>query len=430
MNWTETIAKEYLALWQTVSIRSEKLSAVKNMAERVLSKKTRYEAVANEFGCPWWWVGLVHAMESGCDFSTWLANGDFLSSPTTHVPRGLQCDGTWEDGARVSLKHHGMPTEDAWSLARCFYEWEKYNGFGYRSHGDVSDYLWSFTSHERAGRYVADGRWYSTAWSDQPSCGAMLKYLVQIGAVDLSSAQAPVDERVTWLEYHRLDEGGVITTGVVAYAGADPLATWTGTSKAARDDFEKRFKNVANCPLVAPPTKPWPTIRPPQPVGFVRSKLAGIAEAECNQDISWRGNGKAKKYTKKFEGVFGTGRFSWCAAFVTWCCEQAGATIPVQTPGTEWTWALCEAWQQWAKARGFWTDGIDGIARGDIVLFDWDGAAYPDTDWEDHIGIACGPASGGSVVCAEGNTDDRTAIKTRQKSLIQGYIRLPDGFKV
>ena len=261
MQFTEEIGKEYLKLWQNVVVRSEKLSAVREMAERMLSKKNRYEKVSAEFGCPWWWVGLIHAMESGCDFSTWLANGDSLKGPTTHVPRGLQCDGTWEDGARVSLKHHGMPPKDDWSLARCFYEFERYNGFGYRQHGDVSDYLWSFTNHERAGRYVADGKWSPTAWSEQPSCGAMLKYLQQIGAITLDGVRS-VDERVTWLEYHRLDEGGVITTGVVAYAGADPLVTWTGTSKAARDDFERRFKNVANCPMVAPPTKPWPTLQP------------------------------------------------------------------------------------------------------------------------------------------------------------------------
>jgi hypothetical protein len=87
-----------------------------------------------------------------------------------------------------------------------------------------------------------------------------------------------------------------------------------------------------------------------------------------------------------------------------------------------------EAWQQWAIARGFWHDGTAGISRGDIVLFDWQGATFPDGDWEDHIGVAMGGESGGFVVCGEGNVSDSTAIKTRAKSLIQGYVRLPDGF--
>jgi hypothetical protein len=162
--------------------------------------------------------------------------------------------------------------------------------------------------------------------------------------------------------------------------------------------------------------------------GFSRVKLASIMEGEALAGHTWNGNGRAKKYTKKFEGVFGSGRFSWCAACVTWCVEQAGARMPVNAPGTGFTFALVEAWQQWAIARGFWHDTTTGIARGDIVIFDWDGATFPDRDQEDHIGVALAGESGGSVVCGEGNVSDSTAIKTREKSLIQGYVRLPDGF--
>lgn len=264
MQFTEEIGKEYLRLWQSVSVRSEKLAAVKEMAERMLSRKSRYEKVAVEFGCPWWWVGLIHAMESGCDFSTWLANGDSLKGPTIHVPRGLQCDGTWEDGARVSLKHHGMPPKDAWSLQWCFYEFERYNGFGYRQHNDVSDYLWSFTNHERAGRYVADGKWSPAAWSEQPSCGAMLKYLQQIGAITLDGVRS-VDERVTWMEMHRLEENGNVRAGCVGYAGADALVTWDGTDKASLIQFLQRFPNAGTVQLAAA-GKAWPTLKPkPEP---------------------------------------------------------------------------------------------------------------------------------------------------------------------
>jgi lysozyme family protein len=161
---------------------------------------------------------------------------------------------------------------------------------------------------------------------------------------------------------------------------------------------------------------------------FSRARLATIMEREAQGGHTWNGNGRAKKYTKKFEGVFGTARFAWCAACVTWCCEQAGARMPVSAPGTGFTFALVEAWQQWAIARGFWRDGTAGIARGDIVIFDWDGATFPDRDQEDHIGVALAGESGGSVLCGEGNVSDSTAIKTRSKSLIQGYVRLPEGF--
>lgn len=280
MQFTKELEQEYLSLWEKAKIQPEHRDAVVAMAERVLRNKSRYEAVAAEFGCPWWWIGMVHAMEGSCNFGTWLANGDPLPSPTVHVPKGLRCSGTWEDGARVSLQDHGMP-KDAWSLARCFYEWERYNGWGYRSHGDVSDYLWSFTDQERAGRYVADSEWDPSAWSDQPSCGAMLRYLVEKGAVSLSQTNPQptgVDDRVTLLELHRLEEGGSARTGCVGYAGADALVTWDGSDKSSLIQFMQRFKNAATV-QVAPASKAWPTLQPPRPAEvFLKLQRTGQVE--------------------------------------------------------------------------------------------------------------------------------------------------------
>jgi hypothetical protein len=97
----------------------------------------------------------------------------------------------------------------------------------------------------------------------------MLKYLVDIGAVSLSSGQPPVDDRVTWLELHRLEENGSVRIGCVGYAGSQPLVTWDGTDKGSLMQFVQRFKNAGSV-LVAPATKPWPTlVKPPQPTEVV-----------------------------------------------------------------------------------------------------------------------------------------------------------------
>ncbi len=69
------------------------------------------------------------------------------------------------------------------------------------------------------------------------------------------------------------------------------------------------------------------------------------------------------------------------------------------------------------------------------MLFDWDqgNISEPDTDWENHIGVFLGKESS-KYVCAEGNTgnkDERyskTDVRFRSGTVIQGFIRLPDGF--
>jgi GH24 family phage-related lysozyme (muramidase)/uncharacterized protein YvpB len=76
-----------------------------------------------------------------------------------------------------------------------------------------------------------------------------------------------VDDSITWLELHRIEESGRVTLGVAAYAGVDCRVAWSGTDKKAFLEFIGRFKNAAYAPLVAPVSKPWPTVaREPAPV--------------------------------------------------------------------------------------------------------------------------------------------------------------------
>ena len=46
--------------------------------------------------------------------------------------------------------------------------------------------------------------------------------------------------------------------------------------------------------------------------------------------------------------------YNWCAAFVTWCCREAGITIPDQPEGFWATMARVDAWKYWAVKNGFW----------------------------------------------------------------------------
>ncbi len=171
---------------------------------------------------------------------------------------------------------------------------------------------------------------------------------------------------------------------------------------------------------------------------YSRSKHADIAEAEGKKNLKWKVGGEADKYREDFFGApagFGRGAWSWCAAFQRWCAKKAGLDIPVMVPKSQtkfgYSFALVEAWQQWAIFMGFYhdNDGIFVPERGDLVCFDWDQVSInaKDIDWENHIGCHLRMV-GKNYECAEGNSANQTAIRTRKPIQIQGWIRIPDGF--
>jgi lysozyme family protein len=178
----------YRQLWDSMVINPSKAHLVEVAADKISSGKARYQSVARFTGVPWFVVGIIHSMESDCDFSCHLHNGDSLSMRTVHVPRGrppepLKPPFKWEDSAADALQVDRLDDVKVWSIERIAYELELYNGFGYRGHGINTPYLWSFTNHYSAGKYVADGVWSSSAVSSE--CGAMA-VLYQLMADDKS----------------------------------------------------------------------------------------------------------------------------------------------------------------------------------------------------------------------------------------------------
>lgn len=164
---------------------------------------------------------------------------------------------------------------------------------------------------------------------------------------------------------------------------------------------------------------------------FLKTKMLELATQEAAKHLVWTSGAEATKFTHKFEPVFGKGRFSWCAAFVTWCAENAGLDMPVKCPSRfGFTFAFVEGWQQWALEKGFWFDrGEQAPLPGDIVIFNWNlskvDANHKDRD--SHIGIFS-HMDGSQFVCEEGNTGNQTAEKHRAASTIQGFIRIPDHY--
>ena len=120
----------------------------------------------------------------------------------------------------------------------------------------------------------------------------------------------------------------------------------------------------------------------------------------------------------------------WCAAFVYYCCREAGFEIPIRPDECKTCHlAGCIAWEELAAGdpRITYHKGGEGFVpdAGDIVLYD---RVFENRE-HDHIGIVL-ENRGDTILAAEGNIANRSGIIERPKDAhIRGYIRIPDGYK-
>lgn len=109
--------------------------------------------------------------ECGFDFTKNWGQGDPLTHPSIHVPKGRPPLGaapndrfpvSWEyaaiDAFTVCDKLNVISVP-AWYLAYACWKWEGFNGFGYRAHGIRSPYVVGGTNLQQPGKYVADGKY-------------------------------------------------------------------------------------------------------------------------------------------------------------------------------------------------------------------------------------------------------------------------------
>ena len=120
----------------------------------------------------------------------------------------------------------------------------------------------------------------------------------------------------------------------------------------------------------------------------------------------------------------------WCAAFVCYCCREAGFDIPYR-PAECRTCHLagCIAWEEFALGdpRIGYHKGTESFIpeAGDIVLYD---RVFENSE-HDHIGIVLEKRER-SILAAEGNVGNRSAIVERPiDGHIRAFIRIPDGYR-
>ena len=179
------LSAEYQAWFDRCELRPEFKDNLAFYMSRLEKFKPVYQDVATPMGIPWAFVGIIHGMECGFAFTTHLHNGDPLTKRTVNVPKNRPTTGeppfTWRDSARDALMLKGYHQESQWSVPRMLYLFEKYNGFGYRSLGVPTPYLWSFSNLYVSGKFVADHEFDANAVSKQCGAAVMLKTLTQRG---------------------------------------------------------------------------------------------------------------------------------------------------------------------------------------------------------------------------------------------------------
>jgi lysozyme family protein len=185
----EAIKADYARLFSTCTVAPAHAGEVAWRRRMLLKGRPRYEEASAATGVPWWFIGIVHGLEASFNFNGHLHNGDPLTAKTVQVPAGrpdpwLPPSG-WLASAKDALELEGLLDQADWSVERCLYRWEAYNGWGYRPRHINSPYVWSFSNHYTAGKYVADGRFDPNAVSRQCGAAVMLKALQNAGDVAL-----------------------------------------------------------------------------------------------------------------------------------------------------------------------------------------------------------------------------------------------------
>ena len=181
------LEQEYNDLWHSMQIvRQADIDAA---ARRLLGFKSRYSAVSGKTGVPIVVMATIHNRESDANFKTNLGQGDPLTGPSTHVPKGrppllpgMTFPVTWEYAAEDALHIDRLDAVTNWSTARALYEQELYNGFGPRNRGIYTGYLWAGTNHYTKGKFVADGKFDPNAVDKQLGTAPIMKRMIELDA--------------------------------------------------------------------------------------------------------------------------------------------------------------------------------------------------------------------------------------------------------
>ena len=160
---------------------------VTNIANKIIANRSIYLPIAHFFSCPiqWFHIGCLHQMESGCDFTTYLGNGQPLNRKTTIVPVGRGPFNTFEAGAIDAIRQSGLNDVTDWGVGNTLYVLESFNGYGYSNFKGInSPYIFSGSNQYISGYYIADHVYSKTEVSQQIGIALILQKLISLGVTN------------------------------------------------------------------------------------------------------------------------------------------------------------------------------------------------------------------------------------------------------
>ena len=177
-------------LWKNCDIKGSQVFRIDKALSMYLENKKRYKGIEKmrRGGVPAAIVFVLHGRESTWNFNKHLHEGSYLTSRTKWVPKGRPKapprNGsvyTFEESAEDALyKLKDLESINWKDCNTALYNIEKYNGLGYLKYRPIhSPYMWSGTNHYYSGKYVADGKYSSTAIDRQLGTCAILKRMTQ-----------------------------------------------------------------------------------------------------------------------------------------------------------------------------------------------------------------------------------------------------------
>ena len=183
----ETLREDYRERFQACVIDPARIAEVDATVAAMEADRPRYQRVGDGLGIPWFVVAILHYLETGRDFGVHLHNGDPLEQRTVYEPAGRPLAGeppfSWEASAVDALQQRLLDRWTDWSLEGVLFKLEGYHGWQYRLRqpGVASPYLWSFSNHYRAGKFVTPEIWSDSAVVEYCGGGVLLRRLAELG---------------------------------------------------------------------------------------------------------------------------------------------------------------------------------------------------------------------------------------------------------
>lgn len=251
--FTPALRDEYARLWDGALVLPKAKAAAGVAAKRILANRSRYEEVERATGVPWEFVAILHDREASGSFAGVLHNGEKIlgtGRKTAKVPKGRGPFTTWLEAAVDALRIKGLDKLGEWSVERCLYECERFNGFGYRYRRLPSAYLWAGTSVYRGGKFVADGKFDPAAQDAQLGVAATMRALMvaapsitfaRDGAqpIKVASAGLPSFGPGTWNDAGLKAVQELLRSKGYASVGT-PDGDWGRNTEAALEDFQQQ----------------------------------------------------------------------------------------------------------------------------------------------------------------------------------------------